>query len=187
MKKFNLSSITSQYRAHLVLSTYRRWFKRNEKVIDVGCGTGVVTSLLKKEFELKIIGCDIKNYLVYDIPFVEIKNGKLPFPNRSYDVILLIDVLHHIEKPEQEQIIAESLRVAKKVFIFEFEPTLSGKIADIVLNKIHYGDLHVPFTFRYAEDWKQLFASLPAKFDFVKLKKPFWYPFSHIAFKVSKK
>lgn len=186
MSKFNLSSITSRYRANLVLSTYKHWFKGNEKVIDVGCGTGVVTHLMKKELGLKIIGCDIKNYLIYDIPFVKIKNNKLPFPNKSYDVILLIDVLHHIDKPKQGSIISESLRVAKNVFIFEFEPTFSGKVADIILNKLHYGDLNTPLTFRGAKEWKQLFKNLSANYDFIKLKKPFWYPFSHIAFRVRK-
>lgn len=186
MSKFNLSSITSRYRANLVLSTYKRWFKGNEKVIDVGCGTGVVTYLLKQKLGLKIIGCDIKNYLIYDIPFVRIKNDKLPFPNHSYEVILLIDVLHHVDKLKQGHIISESLRVAKNVFIFEFGPTFSGKIADIILNKLHYGDLNVPLTFRDAKEWKQLFKNLSANYDFIKLNKPFWYPFAHIAFRVSK-
>ena len=186
MKKFNLSSITSKYRANLVISTYKRWFKGNEKVIDVGCGTGVVTYLLKKELGLNIIGCDVKNYLIYDIPFVRIKNEKLPFPNHSYDVVLLIDVLHHVDKSKQEHMVNESLRVAKNVFIFEFEPTFSGKIADIILNKLHYGNLNTPLTFRNAKDWKKVFKNLSANSNFIKLNKPFWYPFSHIAFKVSK-
>lgn len=186
MKKFNISSITSPYRANLIIKTYRNWFKRNGKVLDVGCGTGIVANLLKKELGLNITGCDVKNYLVHNIPFVKIKGDKLPFPKQSFDVVLFNDVLHHIDKAKQEQVISEALRVGKNVFIFEIEPSLSGKIFDIVLNKFHYGDLAVPLSFRYPQEWKQLFKELSANYDYNKLKRPFWYPFTHIVFRVSK-
>lgn len=184
--KFNISILTTPYRAKLILSIYKLWFKKNGKVIDVGCGTGIVANILKKELGVRIIGCDIKNYLIHDIPFVKIKSDELPFPNQSYDVVLFNDVLHHIDKPRQEHIISEALRVAKNVFIFEFEPSVGGKILDIVLNKFHYGDLAVPLAFRYAKEWKQLFKNLSANYDFIRLKRPFWYPFEHIVFRVSK-
>lgn len=187
MKKFNISSITSPYRANLIIKTYKSWFKRDGKALDVGCGTGIVANLLKKELGLKITGCDVKNYLVKNIPFVKIKDDKLPFPRRSFDVALLNDVLHHIDKTKQEQVISEALRVGKNVFIFEIEPSISGKIFDIVLNKFHYGNLAVPLSFRYPKEWKQLFKKLSANCDYIKLKRPFWYPFTHIAFKVTRK
>lgn len=187
MKKFNLSSITSQYRANLVINTFKHWLKSGEKTIDVGCGTGVITNLLNKQLGVKVIACDIKNYLLYDIPFIQIKDSKLPFTSHSYRAVLLIDVLHHIDKLEQEHLLAESLRVGKQVLIFEAQPTLFGKIADIILNKLHYGDLNAPLTFRSAAEWKQVFKKLSAKYEFIKLNKPFWYPFSHIAFRISKK
>lgn len=186
MKKFNISSFTTPYRAKLISSTYKNWFKSNGKVLDVGSGTGIVAKLLKEELGLKITCADVKNYLVYDIPFVKIKDEKLPFPKGSFDVVLFNDVLHHIDKAKQEQVISEALRVGKNVFIFEIEPSLSGKIFDIVLNKFHYGDLAVPLSFRYPKEWKQLFKKLSADYDYIKLKRPFWYPFTHIVFRVSK-
>ncbi len=186
MKKFNISSFTTPYRANLIVSIYRSWFKSNGKALDVGSGTGIVAKLLKEKLGLKVTCADVKNYLVYDIPFVKIKGEKLPFPKRSFDVVLFNDVLHHIEKSKQEQIVEEALRVGKNVFIFEFEPSISGKIFDIVLNKLHYDDLAVPLSFRYAKEWKQLFKKLSADYDYIKLKRPFWYPFTHIVFRVSK-
>ena len=186
MKKFNISAFASPYRAKLIVSIYEKWFKRNGKVLDVGCGTGIVANLLKEDLGLKITGCDVKNYLVYDIPFVKIKGDKLPFRKRSFDVVLFNDVLHHIDKPKQEQVLNEALRVGKDVFIFEYEPGVGGKILDIVLNRFHYDNLPVPLTFRYAHEWKQLFKKLSANYDSIRLKKPFWYPFTHIVFRVSK-
>src|SRR3989344_1345114 len=186
MKKFNLSSITSRYRANLVLNIFERWFKKGDKILDVGSGTGVIAYMLKSQLEIEIIVCDVKNYLLYDVPFVKIKNDKLPFRNNTFSIVLLIDVLHHIDKLKQEQLIIECLRVAKSIFIFESEPTFSGKVADIILNKLHYSDLNTPLTFRKTHEWKQLLKKLHLKYDYIKLDKPLWYPFSHIAFKVSK-
>ena len=187
MKKFNISIFTTPYRAKLILSIYKSWFKRNGKALDVGCGTGIVANILKKELGLKITGCDVKNYLVCNIPFVKVKDDKLPFPKHSFDVVLFNDVLHHIDKPKQELLIKEALRIGKNVFIFEYEPGVGGKILDIVLNRFHYDDLAVPLAFRYAKEWKDLFKKLSANCEYVRMKKPFWYPFTHMAFRVTKK
>lgn len=186
MKKFNLSSITSKYRANLVLNIFQRWFNKRDKVLDVGSGTGVIAYMLKSHLGVTMMASDVKNYLQYDIPFVKIKNDKLPFRNNTFSVVLLIDVLHHIDKLKQEQLIIESIRVAKNIFIFESEPTFRGKLADIILNKFHYGDLNTPLTFRNTHQWKQLLKRLHLKYDYIKLDQPLWYPFSHIAFKISK-
>ncbi len=185
MKKFNLSNITSRYRANLVLNIFERWFKKEDKVLDVGSGTGVIAYMLSNQLGITITTCDVKNYLHYKLPFIRLNGDKLPFLNKTFSVILLIDVLHHIDKLKQEQLIIESLRVAKSIFIFESEPTISGKIADIILNRFHYKDLNVPLTFRSTSEWKLLFKKLLTKYDYIKLDKPLWYPFSHIAFKVS--
>lgn len=187
MKKFNISSFTSPYRAQLIISTYKQWFNGGDKVLDVGCGTGIVTNELRKKSKLEIIGCDINNYLVQNIPFVKIKGDKLPFPKQSFDVCLFNDVLHHIEKEKQVQILKEAFRVGKNVFIFEIEPSLSSNIFDVVLNKLHYDELATPLAFRYPKEWKQLFKELSANCDYIKLKRPFWYPFTHIAFKITRK
>ncbi len=182
LKKFNLSQFTSGYRSKLIIETYKKWLKPTDKVIDLGCGTGVISKQLSKKLGINITGCDIKNYLIYDLPFISIKNNKLPFPDKSIDAILLNDVLHHIKFKVQKTILEESSRVGKKVLIFEAEPTKIGKLADLILNKIHYDDLNIPLSFRSIKDWQLLFKTLPVSYKTIKIKRSFWYPFSHIAF-----
>ena len=181
-----ITKTTSSYRCKLIADAYAIWIKEGDKVLDIGCGNGIITNFLKQRFNIKITGCDIKNYLVYQIPFIEITNGQLPFTKRVFNLALLNDVLHHISKEKQEKLISEAIKIADRVLIFEAEPTIMGKIADILLNKFHYGDLRIPLTFRSTENWQELFKKLGLKSKTIKLERPFWYPFTHIAFKLQK-
>lgn len=183
----NISEITGGYRTKLMLTVYRKWIKQGETILDVGCGTGIVTKILGDYFSDKITGCDVKNYLTCKIPFIKIKDNKIPVKDKSYDIALLNDVLHHVNKEYQIDVLKETARVAKRVLIFEFEPTTIGKLTDVILNKFHYGDLNTPLSVRTINDWQNLFKSLGFNSTAVKLKKSFWYPFSHIAFMVTKK
>jgi len=106
---------------------------------------------------------------------------------RSFDTAMLNDVLHHINKEYQANAIKEAMRVSKKVFIFEFEPTIIGKVADVILNKFHYGDLNAPLSVRSTEEWQKMFKDMGFKSKSVKLNRTFWYPFSHIAFMLTKR
>lgn len=183
----NIAKITGSYRTKLMINVYEKWIKHEDNILDVGCGTGIVAKILGDYFSVKITGTDIKNYLIYKIPFIKIVKNKIPVKSKSFDIALLNDVLHHIDKNYQVDMLIESARVAKKLIIFEFEPTIIGKLADITLNKLHYGDLHPPLSLKTSDGWQNLFKRLGFNSEVVKLKKPFWYPFSHIAFMLTKK
>lgn len=183
----DLTRLTASYRCKLVIKALNNWVKHGENVLDVGCGNGIITKLLMRRLGIRIVGCDVKNYLTEnDISFVRIRNHKLPFHANQFNTILLLDVLHHASFREQINLIQESLRVANKVIIFEARPTIMGKITDIILNKYHYGSLDVPLTFRNYQEWKSLFRQLSLKYQIVVLDRPFWYPFSHIAILLQK-
>lgn len=180
-----LTELTSSYRTKLMIMAYGEWVKQGEKALDIGCGTGVAGKYLMSHLNLKLIGCDVKNYLICDIPYIRISGNKIPAKNKSFDIAFLNDVLHHVDTNSQISILKEAVRVAKKVLIFEAEPTFIAKLTDILLNKYHYGDLNTPLTFKSLRGWGKLFQKLSLISKSIKLKKPFWYPFSHIAFMVS--
>lgn len=183
----NIFQKTSSYRFRLMTTAYDKWLKENERVLDIGCGRGTITKLLRYHFSLQLQACDIKNYLIYDdIPFKKMVSGKLPKFKHKFDTALLNDVLHHIPKEDQENLIKDALRVAKKVLIFEMKPTLCAKIFDFILNKFHYGTLDTPLSFRSIPEWKSLFKKLNVQSKVKAVKRPFWYPFSHIAFLIQK-
>lgn len=179
---------TSTYRFWLMAKAYDRWLKKNEKVLDIGCGKGTITKFLTDHYSLQLQACDVKNYLIdKSIAFKKMNAGKLPEFKQKFDTALLNDVLHHISKDKQANLLKESLKVADKVLIFEMKPTLLAKIFDILLNKLHYGDFDTPLSFRNISDWKKLFKKYNIKSKLVIINRPFWYPFSHIAFMIEKK
>lgn len=186
--KRNIPSFTQKFRSSLITRTYKNWLRKNETVLDIGCGTGVVSEYLAMHFNVTITGCDINNYLRRDIKFVKMAyKDKLPLPRNSFDTTMLNDVLHHVEWNNQERLLRESLRVSKKVLLFEVQPTLVGKLCDYLLGKIYYKNMLIPFTFRTSSEWEALFKKLRIRGWKTKhVKRPFFYPFSHIAFCLEK-
>lgn len=182
-----LADFTSKIRGRLIIQSYSKWLKPNEKVLDIGCGNGVVTQQLANEFNLKTSGCDTLNYITKKIPFKLITTeSSVPFAKNEFDSTMFNDVLHHIPYSIQEKLIIDSLRVAKQVLIFEVQPTLIGKIADYAINKIHNPFMRIPFTFRTVSQWKKLFTKNKLRFEIQKVETPILYPFSHIAFRLRK-
>ena len=96
-------------------------FADDEQVLDVGCGTGSLTFVLSARAEIKsVCGLDFSpEYIEYASrrnadPRIEFRVGDacaLPFPDRSFDRVLSLLMLHFI--PQTDRAIAEMLRVAR--------------------------------------------------------------------------
>lgn len=180
-----LAQFTAPYRSKLIIKCYKSWMKEKERVLDIGCGNGISTKEITDNLNVYVTGCDVEKNIVFDFPFFLIpKSGKLPFKDQSFHTAMLNDVLHHVETQYQIPVLKEALRVAKKVVLFEVEPTLFGKIFDALLNKLHYKSLKAPLTFKWRKDWIKLFKELGLKYETKSVKVPFWYPFSNIAMTV---
>lgn len=81
-------------------------------VLEVGSGGLGIAPYLGRP----VTGLDVK----FDPPFhpflkrVEGKSTKMPFADKSFDVVIGIDVLEHMDKSDREKTIAEMKRVARK-------------------------------------------------------------------------
>jgi len=84
-------------------------YGKNKKIIDLGCGEGVlVKEFNKKSFD--IIGLDL-NYQSKFVKRGNILNTK--YPNNSFDIILCLDVIEHLSFHEQNIAIQEMSRILK--------------------------------------------------------------------------
>lgn len=87
-----------------------------KSILDVGCGDGLISFLIKnKRKKIKISGLEVlkRSSCLID---TKIFDGKtIPLKDSSRDLILFIDVLHHTNNIES--IFKDSIRVTKKYVI----------------------------------------------------------------------
>lgn len=182
-----LADITSKIRAKIIIEAYKDWLKPQTKLVDIGCGTGVVAFEISKSTGPDVYGCDIQNYLLRKIKFKKIgPDNRLPFFNSSFDLALFNDVLHHIDHKNQIKLIEESLRIAKETLVFELKPTTLSKLLDFLINKIHNPKMPIPFAYRSERSWEKLFRKSGISYEKRNVQTPFYYPFSHVAYKLTK-
>jgi len=102
----------------------------SKSVIDVGCGMGEFTlELVSREQFKKIVGIDFlketfrltyENTKLFErATFIEGDLLSIPFNDRSFDITICINVLHHIHVKDFSNAIQELARITDKYLILE--------------------------------------------------------------------
>ena len=83
-----------------------------ERVLDVGCGTGELTAVLREETEASVVGLDADRDLLAHVsgPTVQGDALSLPFPDASFDLVVCQALL--INLPEPARAVREFARVS---------------------------------------------------------------------------
>ncbi|WP_019501302.1 class I SAM-dependent methyltransferase [Pseudanabaena sp. PCC 6802] len=121
----------------------------NETILDIACGTGELERLLIAAHpRLKIVGVDISEKMLEiaqskftgdrNIEFVQASAIALPFPDRSFDIIVTANAFHYFEHPAAA--LQEMCRVLKpdgKVIVMDWcRDYWCCQILDIILKLI---------------------------------------------------
>lgn len=94
---------------------------RGDSVLDVGCGTGYLASQLRQMYGVEPTGVDIRDARAEQIGFRAFDGTSIPFPDKSFDHVVVSYVLHHAVDPLA--LARECRRVARrKVLVFEELP-----------------------------------------------------------------
>ena len=90
---------------------------KGSKIIDIGSGEGYLSKILKDK-GFNIYPIDVKDRNKIDSINFQVYDGqKIPFEDKSFDIALLMTVLHHTQNPDE--IIKEAFRVSDRVIIIE--------------------------------------------------------------------
>jgi len=104
---------------------------RAESLLDVGCGDGNNTLKLAERIGARrVAGVDV---LVRDRTYIEVRpyDGlHVPFGDHEFEVVTLLDVLHHCTDPLQ--VLKESLRVASRAVVVK-DHFAFGRVSRTVL------------------------------------------------------
>lgn len=147
--------------AEEMVSEIKDFLKEKEKVLDLGCGSGIFAKKLKEKMRVEIFGIDVFDGRIEKIPFQRFDGKKIPFEDNYFDTVLISFVLHHTENPIE--ILKEAKRVAKKMIIFEDLPEgILGKIRCY----FHYLTFNFlfktksKFNFFEEKEWEKIFENL---------------------------
>jgi SAM-dependent methyltransferase len=147
------------------------WFARlvpaNSRVLDVGCGDGLIASLLQsRRPDLSIQGIDVLVRPGTRIPVTSFDGVHIPFPDNSFDAVLFSDVLHHTDDPVV--LLREASRVADSIVIKDHNR--NGILAQQRLRFMDWiGNARfgvaLPYNYWSAERWNQAWQDLGLRVD----------------------
>jgi ubiquinone/menaquinone biosynthesis C-methylase UbiE len=110
-----------------VVSTFKAHFGLNSKssLLDVGCGKGfMIHDIALLIPGITVQGIDVSEYAITNAiddmkPNVRVADAKrLPFPDKSFDVVIAINTIHNLDREECGQALKEIERVSRgKSFI----------------------------------------------------------------------
>lgn len=132
-------------------------------LLDVGCGDGALAALIRDAVPaLQVQGVEVHARPDCSIACRLFDGERLPFPDRSFDGCLFVDVLHHTENPLT--ILREACRVSREFILIKDHLSETStdywvlRLMDWVGNSPH----GVPLPYRYLSraQWEGLYREL---------------------------
>ena len=132
-------------------------------VLDVGCGEGALANMLiEARADVSVAGIDVLVRPETLIPVLEFDGKTIPYADQSFDVVMLVDVLHHTTN--QVQLLSEARRVMRKAVVLK-DHCRDGFLANATLRLMDWvGNAHhgvvLPYNYWSEAEWRQTFAAL---------------------------
>ena len=129
-------------------------------VLDIGCGDGqLALALMKLRPDLKVEGVDVVARPKTLIPVAQYDGMKLPFADKSFDYVTIVDVLHHTTDPTV--VLSEAARVARNGVVIK-DHLREGFLAQATLAFMdwcgNFGDgVPLPYNFLSRSEWQGAF------------------------------
>ncbi len=139
----------------------KEYLKKNKqlKILDYGCGSMEISKKLEtKNYIKSIVGSDIFNHSFKSKKLTYIKNERLFKENEKFDVIFIVDVLHHVGISDAYKVLNKLSKLSKIIIIKDhFEHGfLSRQLLRFVDFYANYGyGVNVPKKYFNENVWKK--------------------------------
>lgn len=162
--------------------------KKDSTVLDVGAARGRLAKTIQAQRKINCIGIDTHLQPNPLIPVIQYDGQNFPFHDKSFDCVLIIDVLHHTQSPDR--VIKEAKRVARETILVKdhyWETALDHLLlrwADEIGNR-PYG-IQRQYNYLKLKSWQRLFEK--NGLSIISSKKFRYNPFDpckHVFFKLN--
>jgi ubiquinone/menaquinone biosynthesis C-methylase UbiE len=150
-------SMVFNRRVQILAGHFAESIPQRGTVLDIGTGDGVLAvALMGMRPDLQVEGVDVLARPDALIPVTIYDGTTVPFPDQSFDYVMISDVLHHTEDPAA--ILLEAARVARVGIVlkdhlregFLAETTL--RFMDWVGNRGH--NVVLPYNYLSRDEWQ---------------------------------
>ncbi len=133
--------------------------KPGDRVLDVGCAKGfLVKDLLQVCPGLEVFGLDVSEYALKNcepevVGRLHLGNANnLPFPDKSFDCVLAINIIHNFKREGAVAALREVQRVSKGKSYVQVDSYLTAEQKDLFENWVLTAEFH-----DYPEEWLKVF------------------------------
>ena len=161
--------------------------KQGAHILDYGCGTGILTSLLQKQFPKAYLqACDISEAMLLEAgKKIELKNidfflispdpGIKGIIRDPYDLIVSNAVLHWLNEDDFLKMLAETLHSGGRIFFTAYGPDSFSELT-LVLEQYFKRKIRLPVSyFKDQKSWEKLLSSSFKNWNITKKKYSFEY------------
>jgi SAM-dependent methyltransferase len=130
-------------------------------VLDIGCGDGTIGNLIaQRRPDVSVHGVEFLVRPECKIECHSFDGSTLPFPDASFDVCLLVDVLHHTQDPSV--LLREATRVSRSWVVLKdhldenFIDNVTLRFMDWVGNRPH--GVALTYNYQSRKQWAEHFS-----------------------------
>lgn len=160
-------------RAEAFVQMFEDDLKPCSHILDIGSGPGVYYEPLTKRGH-RVTLLDMKQFKSCPYPTTLFDGKRFPFEDKTFDVSLLVTVLHHTPVPETTLLEAKRVTKGAVIVIEDVYTGLPGRMLAIVRDAaLNFEFVGHPMNFRSFKDWKETFERL----GFTSLKVKDFYSY----------
>jgi len=153
-------------------------------LLDIGCGDGTIANLIaERRPELAVEGVEVIPRPSCRVPCRAFDGAKLPFPDRSFDVCLFVDVLHHTT--DVKQLLREAARVSRTCVVLKDHLSESAfdhatlRAMDWIGNRPH--GVTLTYSYQSLGQWREHFSACSLRASQLSTALPIYpFPFSQL-------
>jgi len=67
-----------------------QFIRKGDNILDLGMGNGFIAKQMQQNNDIGILGLDVKDYNITDVPLVISNSRRLPFRDSEFDIVFII-------------------------------------------------------------------------------------------------